>query len=78
MTRATPGWSTPVKKLPGLPLREADKAFNTSIYRVRYVVERAIACLRAWRVLRADYRRPVKTFPQIITSVLALAFTYTP
>ncbi|WP_128683515.1 transposase family protein [Actinomyces qiguomingii] len=69
---------TPVKKQPGGPLPEADKAYNTSINRIRHVVERAIANLKTWRVLHTGYRRPIQTFPQTITATLALIFTYTP
>lgn len=72
------GMTTPVKKLPGQPLHEADKAYNTSINRIRYVVERAIANLKTWRVLHTGYRRPIQTFPTTITAILALTFTYTP
>ncbi len=66
---------TPIKKLPGPPLHETDKAFNTSINRIRYVAERAIANLKTWRTLHTGYRRPRQTFPTTITAILALTFT---
>ncbi|WP_257210510.1 transposase family protein [Actinomyces ruminis] len=72
------GMTTPVNKQPGQPLRESDKTLNTSINRIRYMVERAIANLKTWRVLHTGYRRPIQTFPQTITTVLTLIFTYTP
>ncbi|MDO4901690.1 transposase family protein [Actinomyces sp.] len=72
------GMTTPIKKLPGLALHEADKAFNTSVNRIRYVVERAIANLKTSCVLHTGYRRPIQTFPTTITATLALTFTYTP
>ncbi|SDN30878.1 transposase family protein [Actinomyces ruminicola] len=72
------GMTTPIKKLSGMPLHEADKAFNTSINRIRYMAERTIANLKTWRVLHTGYRRPIQTFPTTITTVLALTFTYTP
>lgn len=72
------GMITPIKKQPGLPLHEADKAFNTTVNRIRYMVERAIANLKTWRTLHTGYRRPIQTFPTTITAILALTFTYTP
>lgn len=72
------GMITPVRKQPDRPLRKSDKIQNTSVNRIRYVVERAIANLKTWRVLHTGYRRPIQTFPQTITAVLALTFTYTP
>ncbi|NDR53112.1 transposase family protein [Actinomyces sp. 565] len=70
--------TTPVRKQPGHPLPEADRAYNPSINRIRYVVERAIANLKTWRTLHTGYRRPIKTFPTTIPATLALIFIYTP
>ena len=40
------GLITPVKKLPGLPLSEADKNFNRAIDRIRWRIEQVIAHLK--------------------------------
>ncbi|WP_103062891.1 transposase family protein [Actinomyces qiguomingii] len=73
-----PGMITAVKKQSGQPLRESVKTQNTSMNRIHHKVERAMADLKTWRVLDTGYRRPIQTFPQPITVVLALIFTYTP
>jgi len=44
---------------------------------IRYKIERVIANIKTWRVLHAGYRRPPETFPETITAVLGLIFTYT-
>lgn len=65
---------TPIKKPAGGHLLDWQKEFNRDVNRIRYVVERAIANLKTWRVLHTDYRRPLKTFPDTITTVIALEF----
>jgi DDE superfamily endonuclease/Helix-turn-helix of DDE superfamily endonuclease len=65
---------TPVKKSPGADLSDDRKNFNTAVNRIRYVIERAIAHLKTWRILHTDYRRPFTTFQQTITTVIALHF----
>jgi hypothetical protein len=37
-------------------------------------IERTIANLKTWRILRADYRRPPSTFNTTISTVIALHF----
>ena len=63
---------TPIKKPPHRNLLDWEKEFNKQINKIRYVVERAIANFKTWRILFTDYRRPRKTFPQIIKVVTAL------
>lgn len=41
-----------------LGVKAWQKEFNTTINRIRYVPERAIANLKTWRILYTDYRRP--------------------
>lgn len=53
---------------------KSEKEYNRSINQIRYVVERTIANLKTWRVLHTDYRRPLNTFPDTITAVIALEF----
>ena len=62
----------PHKKPPNGELSEAAQEANRSISRIRQVVERAIAHIKAWRILHTDYRRPLHTFEQTITAALSL------
>ncbi|WP_420710040.1 hypothetical protein [Streptomyces sp. NRRL B-1347] len=41
---------------------------------MRYVIERTIANFKTWRILHTDYRRPIATFTQTISTVIALHF----
>jgi hypothetical protein len=45
---------TPAKKPPGGELNADDKQFNTEINKIRYVVERAIANFKIWRILHTE------------------------
>ena len=73
------GMITPHKKPPNGELSEAAKEANKSINKIRQVVERTIAHIKAWRILHTDYRRPLHTFEQTITAALSLhAFKTTP
>ena len=71
------GMITPKKKPANLPLHPDDKAYNITVNQVRYKIERVIANIKTWRVLHTGYRRPPETFPETITAVLGLIFTYT-
>ena len=68
------GMITPVRKPPGGELHESQKQFNTQVNSIRYQIERAIANLKTWRILHTDYRRPLRTFPETISTVIALEF----
>lgn len=68
------GINTPVRKPVFRDLTEEEKTFNTSINRIQYVVERAIANLKAWRIFHTDYRRPLKTVTETISAVIGLYF----
>ena len=71
------GLITPVKKLPGLPLSEADKNFNRAIDQIRWRIEQVIAHLKTWKTLKIRYRRPIDALPDTITATLGIIFTYT-
>jgi len=58
-------------------LTDSDRRNNTTINRVRYLIERVIANLKTWRVLHTDYRRPYNTFETTIQAVTGLIFAYT-
>jgi DDE superfamily endonuclease len=65
---------TPIKKPICRDLLDWEKEFNKAINGIRWIVERAIANLKTWRVLHIDYRRPYKTFATTISAVLGLEF----
>ena len=68
----------PEKKTPALSLHPDDRTYNKTVNQVRYKSERVIANIKTWRVLHTGHRRPLDTFPETITAVLELIFTYTP
>ena len=65
------------RKPPHLPLHPDDRTYNKTVNQIRYKIERVIANIKTWRVLRTGCRRPPETFPETITAVLGLIFTYT-
>ena len=72
------GMITPKRKPPNLPLYPDDKTYNKTVNQVRYKIEQVIANIKTWRVLHTGYRRPLETFPETITAILGIIFTYTP
>ena len=73
---ATPGQThllqrgTPVDR----ELLDWEKEFNTGVNKIRYVIERVIANFKTWRIMHTDYRRPLDTFKETISAVVALQF----
>lgn len=65
---------TPMRKPPGGELHDSQKEFNKQVNSIRYQIERSIANLKTWRILHTDYRRPLRTFNETITAVIALEF----
>ena len=72
------GMITPARKPAHGELTNTDRRNNTTINRIRYLIERVIANLTTWRVLHTDYRRPYNTFETTIQAVTGLIFAYTP
>ena len=68
------GMLTPIRKPPGGQLLDWQQQFNTDVNAIRYQIERTIANLKTWRILHTDYRRPLTTFPETISAVIALEF----
>lgn len=68
------GIITPFKKPARGELLDWQRKFNADIDSRRYVVERAIANVKVWRVLFTDYRRPLSTYEQAFSAVRALYF----
>ena len=68
------GMITPIKKPAHRRLLDWEKEFNTQVNRIRYVIEQVIANFKTWRIMHTDYRRPIETFPEMISTVIALHF----
>lgn len=68
------GMITPFRKPAHRKLLDWEKEFNTAVNKTRYVIERAIANVKTWRIVHTDYRRPFKTFTETISTVIALEF----
>lgn len=68
------GITTPIKKPPHRDLLDWEKTYNTSINAMRAVIEQVIAHFKNWRIMHTDYRRPLDTFAQTISTVIALHF----
>ncbi len=65
---------TPIKKPPHRKLLDWEKEFNQQVNRIRAVIERVIADFKNWEIVHTDYRRPLPTFTQTISTVIALHF----
>src|SRR3979411_1391986 len=65
---------TPIKKPKHRDLLDWEKEFNTQINKIRYVIEQVIANFKTWRIMHTDYRRPIETFSETISTVIALHF----
>ena len=65
---------TPIKKPKYRDLLGWEKEFNTQINKIRYVIEQVIANFKTWRIMHTDYRRPIETFSETISTVIALHF----
>jgi hypothetical protein len=68
------GMLTPIRKPKDRDLYDWEKQFNKAVNKIRWIVERAIANLKTWRILHIDYRRPYPTFATTISAVLGLEF----
>jgi hypothetical protein len=65
---------TPLRKPEGGELLNWQKEFNEQINKIRYVIEQIIANFKTWRIMHTDYRRPLATFSETISAVVALHF----
>jgi hypothetical protein len=57
---------TPVKRAPGIELCAWQRQFNHALSKIRCVVERCIAHLKNWKILKTGYRRQLKKLPDTI------------
>lgn len=65
---------TPVKRPAGGELLQWQKKFNSRIASLRAPVERAVAHVKAWRILHTDYRRPLHTYLSSFRAAIGLYF----
>ena len=68
------GMITPIRKPPTASSWSWEKDFNKQVNKIRYVIERAIANFKTWRIMHTDHRRPLATFSTTISTVIALHF----
>jgi hypothetical protein len=60
------------KKPPGRDLSDVRLAANVALNRLRAAVERAIAHLKCWKVLKTGFRRSLDEFPAVLRTVTKL------
>lgn len=68
------GITTPFRKPTGGELLDWQKEFNTTVHKIRHVIERAISHFKTWRCMHSDYRRPKRTYATAFNAVRALHF----
>lgn len=68
------GMITPIKKPAHRDLLDWEKEFNQQINKVRATIERVIAHFKNWTIMHTDYRRPLRTLKNTISTVTALHF----
>jgi hypothetical protein len=66
--------TTPIRKPECRELLQWEHEWNNRVSSFRAPVERAIANLKAWRILFTDYRRPLKTFRSSFRAAIGLYF----
>jgi hypothetical protein len=66
--------TTPIRKPQFRKLLQWEREWNNQVSSFRAPVERAIATLKAWRILFTDYRRPLKTFKSSFRATIGLYF----
>jgi DDE superfamily endonuclease len=62
----------PMKKPRGRALSHVQQWCNTGINQIRAAVERLIAHLKCWKVLKTGFRRSLHEFPQVLRTVTKL------
>jgi len=66
--------TTPIRKPQYRKLLQWEHEWNNQVSSFRAPVERAVATLKAWRILFTDYRRPLKTFTSSFRAAIGLYF----
>jgi hypothetical protein len=66
--------TTPIRKPQFRQLLDWEHEWNNTVSSYRAPVERAVANLKAWRILFTDYRRPLRTFLSSFRAAIGLYF----
>ena len=66
--------TTPIRKPECRKLLQWEHEWNNQVSSFRAPVERAVANLKAWRILFTDYRRPLNTFKSSFRAAVGLYF----
>ena len=66
--------TTPIRKPEHRELYIREKEYNAEVSSHRAPIERAVAQLKTWRILFADYRRPLETFRDSFNAAIGLYF----
>jgi hypothetical protein len=66
--------TTPIRKPECRELLHWEHEWNRQVSSYRAPVERAVATLKAWRILFTDYRRPLHTFRSSFRAAIGLYF----
>ena len=68
------GYVTPAKKPRDRELYTREHEYNNQVGSIRAPIERAVAHLKAWKILFADYWRPLNTFLDSFRVAIGLYF----
>jgi hypothetical protein len=68
------GYVTPAKKPQHRELYTREHEYNNQVSSIRAPIERAVAHLKAWKILFTDYRRPLNTFLDSFRAAIGLYF----
>lgn len=66
------GVETGVRRRPGQPLTDREATLNRSLSVIRSAIERAIAHLKNWKVLKTGYRGPLDRFASLLRVITTL------
>ena len=58
----------------GRELYTREHEYNNQVSSIRAPIERAVAHLKAWKILFTDYRRPLNTFLDSFRAAIGLYF----
>jgi DDE superfamily endonuclease len=70
------GMITPIRKPRTRDLLDWGREFNSQIAKFRWIIEQVIANFKTWRIMHTDYRRPLQTFAETISAVVAYTSTH--
>ena len=63
-------WTAPRGRPVGGQLSDQQREYNQRISAIPAPIERAMANLKAWRILHTDYRRPLHTYDDALHAAI--------